>query len=267
MRLVKSPEGGVLGIYTETGYDIARRHIEEPYWKDLVFGFRRMTEAELSQFEGYTFGYVYTNVMAECKKYLPWIKQRFETLGGRCIQRKVENLSELYGEYDIVVNCTGVGAKELVNDAEVHSIKGQLIRVAAPWVKHWVLADDDDLYIIVSADSVALGGTHQTDVMRRHIDQDERRRIWEGCCRLMPSLQRAKVLEEWAGLRPGRTAIRLEAELRDLGNGKTLPVVHNYGHGGSGVTLHWGCAGDTVRLVQGLITSKSTPSTIGGSKM
>jgi D-amino-acid oxidase len=28
------------------------------------------------------------------------------------------------------------------------------------------------------------------------------------------------------------------------------PRVHNYGHGGSGVTLSWGCAEDTLALVR-----------------
>lgn len=32
-----------------------------------------------------------------------------------------------------------------------------------------------------------------------------------------------------------------------------LKIVHNYGHGGAGVTLHWGCAGDTVALVRRLL--------------
>ncbi len=39
------------------------------------------------------------------------------------------------------------------------------------------------------------------------------------------------------GLRPARPTVRLEAE---QAGGR--PVVHNYGHGGAGVTLSWGCA-------------------------
>ncbi len=32
-----------------------------------------------------------------------------------------------------------------------------------------------------------------------------------------------------------------------------LKVVHNYGHGGAGITLHWGCAGDAVGLARQLL--------------
>jgi D-amino-acid oxidase len=54
------------------------------------------------------------------------------------------------------------------------------------------------------------------------------------------------VLEHKVGLRPGRPEIRLERE--DVAQGP--PRVHNYGHGGSGVTLSWGCAEDTLALVR-----------------
>ena len=46
------------------------------------------------------------------------------------------------------------------------------------------------------------------------------------------------------GLRPTRPQVRLEAV--DLDGGRTL--VHNYGHGGAGVTLSWGCAADAAAL-------------------
>ncbi len=60
----------------------------------------------------------------------------------------------------------------------------------------------------------------------------------------MPSLEAAEVLGHWVGLRPGREGIRLELE--EIG-GRT--VIHNVGHGGSGLTLAWGCAGDVVKLI------------------
>ncbi|XP_047995991.1 D-amino-acid oxidase-like [Leguminivora glycinivorella] len=57
--------------------------------------------------------------------------------------------------------------------------------------------------------------------------------------------QDAKVVKHWTGLRPGRDQVRLETEIVD---GKL--VIHNYGHGGSGVTLFWGCASNVLDLLQ-----------------
>ena len=59
-------------------------------------------------------------------------------------------------------------------------------------------------------------------------------------------------MREWVGLRPGRQTVRLETELRRHA-GRSLRIVHNYGHGGAGITLHWGCAAEAVRLVQQLL--------------
>jgi len=57
-------------------------------------------------------------------------------------------------------------------------------------------------------------------------------------------LDRSKIIGGTVGLRPSRSEVRLEVE--DIGDRK---VVHNYGHGGAGVTLSWGCAEEVVRLV------------------
>ncbi|NSL43834.1 amino acid oxidase, partial [Streptomyces sp. 8P21H-1] len=50
------------------------------------------------------------------------------------------------------------------------------------------------------------------------------------------------------GLRPVRGAVRLERVAPDGGGGM---LVHNYGHGGAGVTVAWGCAEVVLELVRG----------------
>jgi D-amino-acid oxidase len=62
---------------------------------------------------------------------------------------------------------------------------------------------------------------------------------------MMPSLEGMKILRAGVGLRPGRGHVRLEAE--QLLDGRK--VIHNYGHGGAGFTVGWGCAEDVVGLV------------------
>src|SRR6202140_2479305 len=67
-----------------------------------------------------------------------------------------------------------------------------------------------------------------------------------------------------AGLRPYRNgAYRLEPETR---TGKF--IVHNYGHGGAGITLSWGCASKVRDIVQSrLATSHDTEGAVLGARV
>lgn len=82
-------------------------------------------------------------------KLLPYLLRRFENAGGLVEQSRerltVSGLSEKSREYDVVVNCTGLGARDLVpGEVDVHPIRGQVNRVRAPWMYQVVLDDDDD---------------------------------------------------------------------------------------------------------------------------
>jgi D-amino-acid oxidase len=100
-------------------------------------------------------------------------------------------------------------------------------------------------YVIPRSHDCILGGTAEDGEWSTEPDPRTAAAILERCAALEPRLAEAEVLEHKVGLRPGRKEIRLERE--DVAHGP--PRIHNYGHGGSGVTLSWGCAEETLRLV------------------
>lgn len=55
--------------------------------------------------------------------------RKFEHMGGNIVQRKIDAFSELDGKYDVVVNCTGLGAKYLCGDHKLVPLRGQTIKV------------------------------------------------------------------------------------------------------------------------------------------
>ncbi|MEZ5964596.1 MAG: FAD-dependent oxidoreductase [Planctomycetota bacterium] len=74
-----------------------------------------------------------------------------------------------------------------------------------------------------------------------------------------PDLTEARILRNIAGLRPHRQAgIRVEAER--LGD---KFVVHNYGHGGAGVTLSWGSAEEAVTLLAATVAAPADVAVLG----
>ncbi|KAL7742057.1 hypothetical protein ACLKA6_018305 [Drosophila palustris] len=222
------------------------------FWRDIVYGAVELTEEQLEVYNTgrdskFTSGLSFVTYTSEPIKLLPYLMKRFVQRGGLVVQQKITDLDGFVRDspYDVIVNCTGLGSRQLLNDDQMYSVRGQVTRVKANWIYTVVLDESDDgNYIIPNTESVVLGGTHQENDYNMKICPADKSFITDGCRRLLPGLAHAQHLFDWVGLRPGRMEVRLESERR----GPKL-LIHNYGHGGSGVTLAWGCAEDVLHLL------------------
>jgi D-aspartate oxidase len=200
--------------------------------EDVLPVYRRATEEELKVCPGnWKYGSFFTTLVTESALHLPWATEQFLKNGGEIFNRKIQNFGELYGSADIVVNCTGLAAKELCNDRKLVPIRGQVLKVDAPWIK-MAYYGDYDTYIIPGFSGVTLGGCRNFeswDMKESKYDTDS---IRSRCMSLVPGLRTAKLMEVKVGLRPHRDPCRVETEFMEVTNRGIMKVVHNYGHGG-----------------------------------
>jgi D-amino-acid oxidase len=241
-RLSGIPESGVL---MREGVEIWRERVPDPWWAGAVPHVRRCDEAELPP--GYTDGHAFVAPVVEMPVYLVYLMDRFAAAGGSVERRTLSSLDEV--DARVVVNCTGLGARALVDDHTMQPIRGQVVRVRNPGLERFILDEDDPkgvTYIIPRSHDCILGGTADEGEWDLEPDPETASGILDRCTRLEPRLEDAEILEHRVGLRPGRPEIRLELE----NDPDRVPRIHNYGHGGSGITLSWGCAEETLRLVR-----------------
>jgi D-amino-acid oxidase len=245
-RMAASPESGVRMGATK---ELFRDPVPDPWWRAAVADLRRCRPAELP--DGYRDGLVFTTPVVEMPIYLAGLWRRFESAGGVVEQRTVESLADAAAAAHVVVNCAGLGARELVGDATVTPIRGQVVRVENPGLEQVVLDEygEDVTYIVPRSGDCVLGGTADEGETGLEPDPETASAILRRCIRLEPRIGGASVLGHRVGLRPGRPTVRLDRE--DLVDG--TPCVHCYGHGGAGVTLSWGCAADVAALVQSAV--------------
>jgi D-amino-acid oxidase len=112
--------------------------------------------------------------------YLRALLRDFHLAGGRIVVRAFASPTELAGLLQpIVVNCTGLGARELFADRELVPVKGQLT-VLLPQAEVDYAVATDDLYMFPRSDGIILGGTHERGVETMEPDLEAEKRILAG---------------------------------------------------------------------------------------
>ena len=234
----------ILSVRPETnvtlrrGRELFREPVPDPWWMAAVPRLRRVRDLP----PGYADGYEFAAPVVRLPAYLHWLVDELAAADVPFTHQDVRDLADVPA--DVVVNATGLGARELVGDRELTGVRGQVVRVADPGLAGWTLDGehpDGDVYVIPRGTDVVCGGTADAGPDPRP-DPDVAAAILRRCVELVPELAGAPVLGHAVGFRPVRPEVRLER----VGN-----VVHCYGHGGAGITLSWGCADDVARLVAG----------------
>ncbi|ELR18976.1 Damino acid oxidase [Acanthamoeba castellanii str. Neff] len=239
----------------------------DPYWKEIMPSYRRLNPNELPA--EYADGFVVDALVVEVPQLLAQL-------------REVHDLREAFHEFDVVINCTGIGSRWLCNDPHVYPLRGQILRVRQVGCDRTVSDEEGPNclgYFISRQNDIILGGTaikgigSLTIVVGDDWSTNVDERTTEEILRKVENLSVGKlqkkdleVLEVLVGLRPARTEVRLEKEEFSHGAAKKT-VIHNYGHGGSGFTVAWGCAEEVVSLVQSALLPDARPHTPAHSNL
>ncbi len=235
-----------------------------PWWGEEIEDLE-LVEAERAgdaarRWNGAPFAWRFTAPRVDPRFHMDWLASKLE----RPVEvGRVESLGACFeggvggrvggAAPDVVVNCTGLGARVLCGDRTIRPLFGQVV-VASPegFDLGRAMADERDpksvFYVIPRRDEVIIGGCTAewseafADGTLPGPDPALTEVMLARAARY--GVVPREVLRVVAGLRPYRDAVRVE---RDVGDAR---IIHNYGHGGSGYTIARGCAEEVAQMVE-----------------
>lgn len=223
--------------------------VELPLWARILKRFEEIAESELPPY--YAYGYATQLYRIDTSLFLDYLLNQFQSLKGHIIPMHLHQIDDVPQEYPVVINCCGVSANTFVSDNDCFPIRGQFLITEKPnGLDSILFADlDEESYVLIvpRTNDCYLGGTTNYGNWNTAVNVTTSKNILTNAQILSPLLKGIQVKKAGVGLRPGRTRVRVEKEIHN-----NRVIIHNYGHGGSGFTIGWGCADTVVKLVQSL---------------
>ena len=241
----RDPSSGVK-IYSMTEYFDDRSDDSDIWYKTLMPDYQITARSELP--EGVSLGVKYTALAMNPLVLLPWLKTKLEEKGVKFIRKEIKSLEEAkeIANAKIIINASGVGAKELASDDAVRPVRGQTMFVKTDFNQLFMREGSEYTYIIPRAGSggVIMGGI-KSDRLDADIDvelkSDILKRINHMTKGAFEGLDLGSVTD-LVGFRPGRSGgLRVERD---------GDVVHAYGAEGAGYIYSFGAAERIRELVE-----------------
>src|SRR5262245_57637607 len=144
------------------------------------------------------------SIRIEPNIYLDALVREFLLWGGRIVIRKFDTPRDLMSLREgIIINCTGLGARDLFGDRDLLPLKGQLsVLVPQPEVNYHTqggLRPQPEqpgslvIHMMPRSDGIALGGTSQRDIWTLEPDEAERQRVVESHMEVFNAMRSARV--------------------------------------------------------------------------
>lgn len=195
-------------------------------------------------------GFRYTGFTVNPNDFLPWLVARLRSKGVNFIQATVSSLDELRAltRARILVNASGLGARELAKDDDVMGVRGQTMFVKCDYKQVAILQGSEYTYAIprISAGGVILGGVSQVSndtTVDQGLKKDILRRVNRITGNAFGWVDVERDVQDIVGFRPGRRGgIRVERD---------GDVVHAYGGGSLGYVYAFGMASRVRDLIVG----------------
>src|SRR5258706_2723555 len=260
------------GIISSKVIDLKLKKTKLPWWKAAADNLHHPhpdSDPEEKLPEGSKDGFVFQAPVIEMPKYMGFLMDMFTAAGRdgkrgtiKILDKSITNISDVFEQSLIVVNCTGMGSRELFQDTSLHAGRGQVLQARPIDGMRRVLIDEDTnpdkpTYIVPMLNDMILGGSNEGVLKDTPEGREENREtpeetqsILERTSRLDPRINQVTSddVKPHVGFRPNRrVGVRLKIGNEIISPDKLL--VHNYGHGGSGITLSWGSAAEVVKIV------------------